>query len=276
MGGYNAINFSRTLNEKIINIRDKISTKTTYKPPNIPNCLIPIVYDNALLQCKTKCYRKYGPLLKLMKTRKQRNYLFDQLTKFGRRAMTILDPYGIFMHYHNDEKGLEPNWNEPASDEEDDKEEKEEIIEISTSNKNKPELIPKFIINAAKNTFSNIFMKKPPPEESSLQPQSESEISQQIYGEKKPKTYKHKKNELGISSFWIPKDEKRESKPTSKIPPRGYDDFYNDEDDSDYDDPLSLSQSRHELYDAVNTPSEYSDPKFAVNPLLKGTKNKKK
>lgn len=110
MGNYNAVNFSRVLNEKLINIRDKITKRTDYTPPDIPNCLIPIVFDNALLQCKTSCYRSFKKLLKLMKTRKQRSFLFDRLTQFGRRAMTILDPYGIFMHYHNLERGLEPAW----------------------------------------------------------------------------------------------------------------------------------------------------------------------
>ena len=109
LGGYNAVNFSRVLNYKIINIRDKISTKTIYSPPPTPNCLIPIVFNNALLQCKTKCYRSYRKLLNLMKTRKQRDYLFDRLTHYGRRCMTILDPYGIFMHFHDDSRGIRPS-----------------------------------------------------------------------------------------------------------------------------------------------------------------------
>jgi hypothetical protein len=108
MGGYNAVNFSRILNLKILNIRDKISTKTIYTPPNIPNCLIPIVFNNALLQCKTHCYRSYKKLMTLMKTRKQRDFLFDRLTNYGKRCMTILDPYGIFMHFHDDTRGIRP------------------------------------------------------------------------------------------------------------------------------------------------------------------------
>lgn len=109
LGGYNAYNFSKTINEKIISIRDKINKPTTYNPQDIPNCLIPITYNNAILECTTKCYRSYRKLLKLMKTRKQRNYLFDRLSSYGRRAMTVLDPYGIFMHFHNDTKGLQPS-----------------------------------------------------------------------------------------------------------------------------------------------------------------------
>jgi len=111
LGGYNAVNFSRILNYKIMNLRDKISTKTIYNPPDLPNCLIPIVFNNALLQCKTNCFRSYKKLLDLMKTRKQRDYLFDRLTHYGRRCMSILDPYGMFMHFHNDSKGIRPvNW----------------------------------------------------------------------------------------------------------------------------------------------------------------------
>ena len=41
-----------------------------------------------------------------MRTRKQRELLFDNLTSYGRRAMTVLDPYGIFMHFQRDERGL--------------------------------------------------------------------------------------------------------------------------------------------------------------------------
>ena len=108
LGGYNSVNFSHVINENLISIRERITQKTIYNPPNIPNCLIPIVFSNAIIQCKTKCFRSFRSLLGLMKTRKQREYLFDHITQFGRRAMTVLDPYGIFMYYHNDQKGLVP------------------------------------------------------------------------------------------------------------------------------------------------------------------------
>jgi len=62
-----------------------------------------------MLECKTKCYRNYKQLLNFMKTRKQRDFLFDRLTQFGRRAMTVLDPYGIFMHYQGDDKIAQAN-----------------------------------------------------------------------------------------------------------------------------------------------------------------------
>jgi hypothetical protein len=109
LGGYNAVNFSRVIGNKILSINDKLMNPITYNPPKVPNCLIPITYNNAILQCKTRCYRSYKSLLKFLRTRKQRNWLFDHLTHFGRRAMTVLDPYGIFMHFHNDQKGIQPS-----------------------------------------------------------------------------------------------------------------------------------------------------------------------
>lgn len=109
LGNYNSIDFGRVLNTGIIRINDKISNKLTYNPPDIANCLIPIVFNNAILQCKTYCYRSYRNLLNLMKTRKQRDFLFDKLSQYGKRAMTVLDPYGIFMHFHNSERGLVPS-----------------------------------------------------------------------------------------------------------------------------------------------------------------------
>ena len=107
--GYNSLNFGKILNENILSLSDGLKAKTVYKPLKTPNCLIPITFAPTLLQCKTKCYRNYKRLLKLMKTRKQREFLFDNLTHFGRRVMTVLDPYGIFMYFHNDQKGLAGN-----------------------------------------------------------------------------------------------------------------------------------------------------------------------
>lgn len=116
--GYNSINFGRIINENLISIKSRITKKTIYTPQSIPNCLIPIVFDNSLLQCTTSCYRSYKAILRYMKSRKQRDFLFDRLTQFGRRAMTILDPYGIFMHFHNDQKGLVGNWRGEVQDDE--------------------------------------------------------------------------------------------------------------------------------------------------------------
>jgi hypothetical protein len=107
--GYNALNFGKVLNENLISVSDKLKQKVVYTPMITPNALIPITFSTSLLQCKTFCYRNYKHLLAFMKSRKQRDYLFDKLTHYGRRAMTVLDPYGIFMHFHEAKKGIEGN-----------------------------------------------------------------------------------------------------------------------------------------------------------------------
>lgn len=107
--GYNALNFGKILNENLISVSDKLKQKVVYTPMVTPNALIPITFSTSLLQCRTFCYRNYKQLLAFMKSRKQRDYLFDKLTHYGRRAMTILDPYGIFMHFHEAKKGIEGN-----------------------------------------------------------------------------------------------------------------------------------------------------------------------
>jgi len=106
LAGYNSINFSRLLHNGLMSFRDNIKTETIYTPAKEPNALFPVVFNNVILECNTDCYRSYKKLLSFMKTRKQRELLFDNLTSFGRRAMTILDPYGIFMHFQRDERGL--------------------------------------------------------------------------------------------------------------------------------------------------------------------------
>jgi len=106
LAGYNAINFSKLLHNGLISFRDNIKTDSTYTPTKEPNALFPVVFENMVLECNTDCYRSYKRLLSYMKTRKQRELLFDNLTSYGRRAMTILDPYGIFMHFQRDDRGL--------------------------------------------------------------------------------------------------------------------------------------------------------------------------
>ena len=107
--GYNALNFGKILNENLISISDRIKQSVTYTPMATPNALIPVTFSTSLLQCRTRCYRSYKQLLAFMHSRKQRDYLFDKLTQYGRRAMTVLDPYGIFMHFHEGDKGLKGN-----------------------------------------------------------------------------------------------------------------------------------------------------------------------
>ena len=104
LGGYNSVNFNKILNAGILRIRDNVRGTSIYTPQKLPNCLFPITFSNLLLTCETKCYRSYRQLLRLMKTRKQRNLLFDNLSQYGRRCMTVLDPYGIFMHFKK------PDW----------------------------------------------------------------------------------------------------------------------------------------------------------------------
>ena len=106
LGQYNAVNFSRLISNKIMSIRDNIKFNTIYYPQKEDSILFPIVYGNLSLEIKTTCYRSFKDLLNYMKTRKQRDFMFDHLTHFGRRAMTILDPYGIFMHFQDDKRGL--------------------------------------------------------------------------------------------------------------------------------------------------------------------------
>ena len=42
----------------------------------------------------------------MMKSRKERNLLFDNLNQYGRRCKTVLDLYGIFMHFQENKNGL--------------------------------------------------------------------------------------------------------------------------------------------------------------------------
>lgn len=106
LGGYNSLQFGRLLNNGILKIRDNVRGNTIYTPRREPNAIFPITFNNLLLECNTKCYRSYKKLLNYMKTRKQRNLLFENLSHYGRRCMTVLDPYGIFMHFQNINRGL--------------------------------------------------------------------------------------------------------------------------------------------------------------------------
>jgi uncharacterized protein YeeX (DUF496 family) len=44
-----------------------------------------------------------------MNTRQKRYLVLDNLNHYGRRAMTVLDPYGIFMHFHDESRGIQPS-----------------------------------------------------------------------------------------------------------------------------------------------------------------------
>lgn len=103
LGGYNSLNFNRCITNNIISCKARMTGIYDYKPNKVPNAIFVVCYNNCIVSIKTKCYRSYKALMKLMKTRKQRDYLFSHLTQYGRRAMTVLDPYGIFMHFNNKE-----------------------------------------------------------------------------------------------------------------------------------------------------------------------------
>lgn len=106
LAGYNAVNFSKAIGNRLMSLRDNIHGEVTYTPVKEPNALFPVVFNDMILECNTDCFRSYKKLLSYMGTRKQRELLFDNLTSYGRRAMTVLDPYGIFMHFQRDERGL--------------------------------------------------------------------------------------------------------------------------------------------------------------------------
>lgn len=107
--GYNLSNMSRIIGLKAMSISDKISYNTVYKTHKKPIGLFPCVFQNVDFYMKVKVWRSYRELLKLMKTRKQRDLIFDYLSHYGRRCMTVLDPYGIFLHFHNETKGINPS-----------------------------------------------------------------------------------------------------------------------------------------------------------------------
>jgi len=106
LGAYNAVNFSRVVASKLLSVRDNIKYNSIYYPQKDETMLFPIIFGNLSLEVKTTCYRSFKNLLNYMKTRKQRDFMFDHLSHFGRRAMTVLDPYGIFMHFQDDQRGL--------------------------------------------------------------------------------------------------------------------------------------------------------------------------
>lgn len=106
LAGYNSQDFMSLLNVGIFSLRDKLKAETVYVPNDMDNAIFPIVFDNLILNISTDCYRSYRGLLDYMKTRKQRELLFENLTPYGKRVMTVLDPYGIFLFFQRDDRGL--------------------------------------------------------------------------------------------------------------------------------------------------------------------------
>ena len=106
--GYNLGNLSKCIQNGCLSVSDKVSYNTMYKTRSKALGLFPVVFQNINLTVSVSCWRSFKNLLGLMKTRQQRDLLMDHLNTYGRRCFTILDPYGIFLHFHNETKGLNP------------------------------------------------------------------------------------------------------------------------------------------------------------------------
>lgn len=108
LGGFNASNFHYCLKKGILGISDNLSQPKVYLPKVNHCALFPIVYNNAILNINTRIFITYRKLLSLFRTRKQRDFLMDNLTPYGRQLFTILDPYGLFMHFHSNNETVNP------------------------------------------------------------------------------------------------------------------------------------------------------------------------
>ena len=106
--GYNLGNLSKCIENGCLTVTDKVGYNAMYKTRSKPLGLFPVVFQNINLTVTCSCWRSFKNLLGLMKTRQQRDLLMDHLNTYGRRCFTILDPYGIFLHFHNEKKGLQP------------------------------------------------------------------------------------------------------------------------------------------------------------------------
>ena len=104
--GYNLGNLGRCIDLKMIHINDKVAYNTNYFTRNRPLALFPVVFQNINFVVNVSCWRSWKNLLMTMNTRKQRDLVLDNLNQYGRRIFTILDPYGIFLHFHNETRGL--------------------------------------------------------------------------------------------------------------------------------------------------------------------------
>ena len=106
--GYNLGNFGKLVNMGCLSVSDQIKYNTVYRTKIKPVALFPVIYQNINFIVNISVWRSFRPLLSLMKTRQQRDIVMDHLNTYGRRCFTILDPYGIFLHFHNETKGLRP------------------------------------------------------------------------------------------------------------------------------------------------------------------------
>ena len=106
--GYNLGNLSKLIELGAISIQDNISYNNTFIASKNPIGLYPVCYNNVNFTCSIYCWRSWKTLFKQCNTRKKRDQLFDYLNNYGKKAMTIMDPYGIFLHFHNSTRGLKP------------------------------------------------------------------------------------------------------------------------------------------------------------------------
>lgn len=107
--GYNLGNMGGCVSSSLITLSDHIDYNTIYKTRLKPVGLFPVVYQNVNFFVNVTVWRSFRHLLSIMKTRQQRDIVMDHLNTYGRRCFTILDPYGIFLHFHNETKGLGPS-----------------------------------------------------------------------------------------------------------------------------------------------------------------------
>lgn len=106
--GYNLNYLSKCLQYNILSVADNVRYNTTYYASNKNIGLFPIIYQNIDFYVKIRCYRSFKYLLSLMNTRSKRQQVFASLNQYGRRCFTVLDPYGIFLYFHDSSGGIKP------------------------------------------------------------------------------------------------------------------------------------------------------------------------
>ena len=106
--GYNLGNLSKCISNGCVSVSDHVKYDVNYQTRADPVGLFPCVYQNINLMVNASVWRSFKNLLSFMKTRQQRDMVMDHLTIYGRKCFTVLDPYGIFLHFHNETKGLKP------------------------------------------------------------------------------------------------------------------------------------------------------------------------
>ena len=106
--GYNINSLSNSITNGMVSLKDNVNPNNVYYSSNYPLGLFPICYQNFEFSVSVNCIRSFKRLLNYMNTRDKRKFLFDHLSQYGKRAFTVLDPYGIFMHFQNEQGGYKP------------------------------------------------------------------------------------------------------------------------------------------------------------------------